>query len=66
MTLEGVFQAYAILSHQLKHKVCIFYLVLRALDTVEDDTSIPTDVKVPILKAFHQHVYDKEWHFSCE
>ncbi|KAK4378302.1 hypothetical protein RND71_000164 [Anisodus tanguticus] len=45
--------------------VCIFYLVLRALDTVEDDTSIPTDVKVPILISFHQHVYDREWHFSC-
>ncbi|KAI4318643.1 hypothetical protein MLD38_032319 [Melastoma candidum] len=49
----------------LRDAVCIFYLVLRALDTVEDDTSIATDVKVPILKAFHQHVYDKEWHFSC-
>lgn len=32
----------------------------------EDDTSIPTDVKVPILIAFHRHVYDREWHFSCE
>ncbi|KAG8655889.1 squalene synthase isoform X1 [Manihot esculenta] len=45
--------------------ICIFYLVLRALDTVEDDTSIPTDVKVPILIAFHRHIYDREWHFSC-
>ncbi|KAK3421008.1 hypothetical protein EUGRSUZ_G01720 [Eucalyptus grandis] len=53
------------LGPELRDAVCIFYLVLRALDTVEDDTSIPTDVKVPILKAFHQHVYDKEWHFSC-
>ncbi|XP_059314269.1 squalene synthase [Lycium ferocissimum] len=50
---------------QLRDAVCIFYLVLRALDTVEDDTSIPTDVKVPILISFHQHVYDREWHFSC-
>ncbi|XP_044508953.1 squalene synthase 2-like isoform X5 [Mangifera indica] len=46
-------------------QVCIFYLVLRALDTVEDDTSIPTEVKVPILLAFHSHVYDCDWHFSC-
>ncbi|XP_030531942.1 squalene synthase 2 [Rhodamnia argentea] len=53
------------LGTELRDAVCIFYLVLRALDTVEDDTSIPTDVKVPILTAFHQHVYDKEWHFSC-
>lgn len=32
----------------------------------EDDTSIQTDVKVPILIAFHRHIYDREWHFSCE
>ncbi|CAH2076799.1 unnamed protein product [Thlaspi arvense] len=46
--------------------VCVFYLVLRALDTVEDDTSIPTDEKLPILIAFHQHIYDTEWHYSCK
>ncbi|KAG6777893.1 hypothetical protein POTOM_017734 [Populus tomentosa] len=68
------------LDTELRNAVCIFYLVLRALDTVglflltlcftnvdalEDDTSIPTDVKVPILIAFHRHVYDHDWHFSC-
>uniref|UniRef100_A0A6N2LRF3 Squalene synthase n=1 Tax=Salix viminalis TaxID=40686 RepID=A0A6N2LRF3_SALVM len=53
------------LGTELRNAVCIFYLVLRALDTVEDDTSIPTDVKVPILLAFHRHIYDRDWHFSC-
>ncbi|XP_011037190.1 PREDICTED: squalene synthase-like [Populus euphratica] len=53
------------LDTELRNAVCIFYLVLRALDTVEDDTSIPTDVKVPILIAFHRHIYDHDWHFSC-
>ncbi|KAK6946317.1 Squalene/phytoene synthase [Dillenia turbinata] len=53
------------LGTELRDAVCIFYLVLRALDTVEDDTSIATDVKVPILMAFHQHIYDPDWHFSC-
>ncbi|KAG6711787.1 hypothetical protein I3842_05G071300 [Carya illinoinensis] len=53
------------LTPELRNAVCIFYLVLRALDTVEDDTSIQTDVKVPILIAFHRHIYDREWHFSC-
>ncbi|KAM3287580.1 squalene synthase [Capsicum chacoense] len=42
-----------------------FLLVLRALDTVEDDTSVATEVKVPILMSFHRHLYDREWHFSC-
>jgi farnesyl-diphosphate farnesyltransferase len=53
------------LGPQLRDAVCIFYLVLRALDTVEDDTSIATDVKVPILMEFHRHIYDRDWHFSC-
>ncbi|XP_021753508.1 squalene synthase-like isoform X1 [Chenopodium quinoa] len=53
------------LGTELRNAVCVFYLVLRALDTVEDDTSIATDVKLPILKAFHQHIYDRDWHFSC-
>ncbi|KAK7312300.1 hypothetical protein VNO77_36068 [Canavalia gladiata] len=53
------------LGSELRNAVCIFYLVLRALDTVEDDTSIATDVKVPILIAFHRHIYDRDWHFSC-
>nr|CAJ58418.1 squalene synthase [Panax quinquefolius] len=53
------------LGPQLRDAVCIFYLVLRALDTVEDDTSISTEVKVPILMAFHRHIYDNDWHFSC-
>ncbi|KAL5187710.1 Squalene synthase 1 [Glycine soja] len=32
----------------------------------QDDTSIETNVKVPMLIAFHRHIYDRDWHFSCE
>ncbi|WZY86383.1 hypothetical protein YC2023_032767 [Brassica napus] len=53
------------LGTELRNAVCVFYLVLRALDTVEDDTSIPTDEKLPILIAFHRHIYDTDWHYSC-
>nr|ADW27427.1 squalene synthase [Astragalus membranaceus] len=53
------------LDTELRNAVCIFYLVLRGLDTVEDDTSIATEVKVPILIAFHRHIYDHDWHFLC-
>ncbi|KAL2460085.1 Squalene synthase [Abeliophyllum distichum] len=67
--LHKVSRSFALVIQQLdtdlRDAVCIFYLVLRALDTVEDDTSIATDVKVPILMAFHRHLYDREWHFSC-
>jgi len=43
--------------------VCIFYLVLRALDTVEDDMSIPTDVKTTILTNFHTYLLDPDWKY---
>ena len=46
---------------RFRHPVCIFYLVLRALDTVEDDMTIPMETKVPLLKRFHTFLYDKDW-----
>ncbi|XP_047325770.1 squalene synthase 2 [Impatiens glandulifera] len=67
--LHKVSRSFALVIQQLdtdlRNAVCIFYLVLRALDTVEDDTSIDTEVKVPILLAFHRHISDPGWHFSC-
>jgi len=38
----------------LKDAVCVFYLVLRALDTVEDDMSIPLEQKLPMLVDFYK------------
>ncbi|XP_069786698.1 squalene synthase isoform X6 [Narcine bancroftii] len=52
------------LDGDLRQAVCIFYLVLRALDTVEDDMSIPLDVKVPMLQNFHTYLYQPEWRYS--
>lgn len=46
-----------------RHAVCVFYLVLRALDTIEDDMSIPLHTKVPMLKEFHTYLYDADWKF---
>ncbi|XP_010437577.1 PREDICTED: inactive squalene synthase 2 isoform X1 [Camelina sativa] len=53
------------LGTELRNAVCVFYLILRALDTVEDDTSVAMEIKLPILIAFHRHIYDGDWHFSC-
>lgn len=44
---------------ELRDPVCIFYLVLRALDTVEDDMAIPVADKLPILLSFHEKIYDR-------
>ncbi|KAK3145756.1 hypothetical protein QOZ80_3BG0256940 [Eleusine coracana subsp. coracana] len=67
--LQKVSRSFALVIQQLgpelRNAVCIFYLVLRALDTVEDDTSIPADVKVPILQEFYRHIYNRDWHYSC-
>ncbi|XP_056150061.1 squalene synthase isoform X1 [Lampris incognitus] len=52
------------LDGELRHAVCIFYLVLRALDTVEDDMSIPLEKKVPMLNDFHTYLYQAEWRFT--
>ncbi|XP_052391274.1 squalene synthase isoform X2 [Carassius gibelio] len=52
------------LDGELRHAVCIFYLVLRALDTVEDDMRIPLEKKVPLLQDFHSFLYQPEWSFA--
>ncbi|NXW48105.1 FDFT synthase, partial [Nyctiprogne leucopyga] len=52
------------LDGELRHAVCIFYLVLRALDTIEDDMTINLDVKVPMLQEFHSYLYQPEWKYT--
>lgn len=47
------------LPEGLRDAVCVFYLVLRALDTVEDDMALDPDVKVPLLRCFHEKSYDR-------
>ena len=47
------------LPNALRDPVCVFYLVLRALDTVEDDMAIPAPDKLPVLISFHEKIYDR-------
>ncbi|KAJ7295953.1 hypothetical protein O6H91_16G080500 [Diphasiastrum complanatum] len=67
--LQKVSRSFAVVIEQLgpnlRDAVCVFYLVLRGLDTVEDDMSIPLDTKIPILQDFHKKIYDPAWHFLC-
>ncbi|XP_066482496.1 squalene synthase-like [Tiliqua scincoides] len=51
------------LDIKLRHAVCIFYLVLRALDTIEDDMTISLERKVPILQNFHSFLYQPDWKY---
>ena len=48
----------------LRPAVCIFYLVLRALDTVEDDMTIPRGEKEGILRQFHANLRSPDWRYT--
>lgn len=52
------------LPEDLKDAVCIFYLVLRALDTVEDDMKFPEEQKWPLLREFHKKSFDETFKLS--
>ncbi|XP_023570406.1 squalene synthase [Octodon degus] len=51
------------LDGDIRHAVCVFYLVLRALDTLEDDMTISVEKKVPLLQSFHTFLYDPDWRY---
>lgn len=52
------------LPEELKDAVCIFYLVLRALDTIEDDMTLSNEKKEPLLIDFHNHAQDETFAIS--
>ena len=45
-------------------QVCLFYVVLRGLDTIEDDMTLPDEVKQQMLRTFHEKVVTPGWHFT--
>lgn len=61
----NVFVIISITSSNPLFQICILYLVLRALDTVEDDVSIPDEKKHPILKGFHTYSVTPGWTFDA-
>ncbi|KMP06508.1 squalene synthetase [Coccidioides immitis RMSCC 3703] len=52
------------LHPELLLPVCLFYLILRGLDTIEDDTSIPLKVKEPLLRNFKDFLEVDGWTFD--
>ncbi|CAN8068077.1 unnamed protein product [Agarophyton chilense] len=58
--LSAVSRSFALvimeLDTELRHPVCIFYLVLRALDTIEDDTSKDPAVRHKICSTFWKNL----------
>ena len=39
-------------------------MVLRGLDTIEDDMTIPDDIKQPLLRSFHEKSVTPGWNFN--
>lgn len=64
-TLNKVSRSFAIviqdLPSELKDAVCVFYLVLRALDTIEDDMKIQESDKESLLMNFHEYCDDESF-----
>ena len=52
------------LNPELLVPVALFYLILRGLDTIEDDMTIPLKDKEPLLRDFHNHIEQDGWTFD--
>ncbi|XP_066451101.1 squalene synthase-like isoform X2 [Eleutherodactylus coqui] len=52
------------LDGELRDAVCILFLVVRAVDTVEDDMTISLETKIPMLRNFHTYLYQADWRFT--
>jgi farnesyl-diphosphate farnesyltransferase len=68
LALDKVSRSFAAVIRQLpselRDPVCVFYLVLRGLDSIEDDMNIPPEVKHDLLLRFHEKSYDPNWSVS--
>lgn len=52
------------LNHDMLVPVALFYLVLRGLDTIEDDMTISASVKEPMLRNFYKNLKADGWTFD--
>jgi farnesyl-diphosphate farnesyltransferase len=52
------------MSRLMKSQICIFYIVLRALDTIEDDMTLPNSTKLPMLRSMHLKLHEPGWNFD--
>lgn len=67
--LQDVSRSFAVVIMQLtdadlRDGICLFYLILRALDTVEDDMKLDLQWKIRELEVFHTHLGDPTWTLS--
>lgn len=52
------------LHPELLVPIALFYLILRGLDTIEDDMTVALEEKEPMLRNFYKHVEEEGWTFQ--
>lgn len=64
-TLNEVSRSFAMVIQDLpmdvKDAICVFYLMLRALDTIEDDMQLDEETKFTLLRSFHETCGDESF-----
>ncbi len=67
-TLDRVSRSFAMVIRELPEplslNVCLFYLILRGLDSIEDDMELPNNEKVDLLRNFYQKNYKSGWNIK--
>jgi farnesyl-diphosphate farnesyltransferase len=53
------------LGDEMRDAICIFYLVLRGLDTVEDDMALDVTLKRAKLKSFWKDIENESFSMQC-
>ncbi|CAL1714550.1 unnamed protein product [Somion occarium] len=65
--LDKTSRSFAAVIKQLEDdlaRVCLYYLVLRGLDTIEDDMTLPDERKQKVLRSFHELTLTRGWSFA--
>ncbi|CAD6578312.1 MAG: bifunctional farnesyl-diphosphate farnesyltransferase/squalene synthase [Alectoria sarmentosa] len=52
------------LHPELLVPITLFYLILRGLDTIEDDMTLSLDEKTPLLREFHKYTEKEGWNYN--
>lgn len=52
------------LHPELLVPITLFYLILRGLDTIEDDMTLSLDEKTPLLREFHKYTEKEGWNYK--
>ncbi|KAI9832615.1 MAG: bifunctional farnesyl-diphosphate farnesyltransferase/squalene synthase [Phylliscum demangeonii] len=66
--LEKTSRSFAAVIYELNPEllvpITLFYLVLRGLDTIEDDMTLPLEEKDRLLREFHTNLDKSGWNFK--